>query len=54
MRVRVTMPTADAERLKVQIFEGAERVEDELNGVDDWVAVRLYHCAGHFSNDGAV
>ena len=39
MRVRVTMPTKDGKRLKEQVTEGAEKVEDEDWGQDEWEVV---------------
>ena len=40
MRVRVTMPTKDAKRLREQVIEGAEKVEDDEMGQDEWEVVR--------------
>jgi hypothetical protein len=39
MRVRVTVPTKDGKRLRDQILEGAERVEDEETGQAEWEVV---------------
>lgn len=39
MRVRVTMPAKVAERLKDRIMEGAEKVEDEDMGEEEWETV---------------
>ena len=45
MRVRVTIPAADVKRLKVRILEGAEKVESEDEGEEDWMVVSfLEHC----------
>ena len=44
MRVRVTVPATDVERLKIRILEGAEKVESEDAGEEDWVAVCLFPC----------
>lgn len=40
MRVRVTMPTQDGKRLREKIVEGAEKVEDDEMGQDQWEVVR--------------
>ncbi|KAG5646868.1 hypothetical protein DXG03_001944 [Asterophora parasitica] len=39
MRVRVSMPTADSKRLREKIIEGAEKVEDDETGKDEWEVV---------------
>jgi len=39
MRVRVTVPTKDSKRLREQILEGAEQVEDEETGQTEWEVV---------------
>ena len=41
MRVRVTMPTAVGKRLREKILEGAEKVEDDEMGNEEWEVVRL-------------
>jgi len=41
MRVRVTVPTKDGKRLREQILEGAEQVEDEETGQTEWEVVML-------------
>jgi len=41
MRVRVTMPTKDGKRLKEKMIEGAEKVEDEDWGQDEWEVIML-------------
>ncbi|KAJ7293887.1 SBDS protein C-terminal domain-containing protein [Mycena rebaudengoi] len=41
MRVRVTLPTADGKRLREKIIEGAETVEDDEMGKDEWEAIML-------------
>ncbi|KAG6869041.1 hypothetical protein C0993_004714 [Termitomyces sp. T159_Od127] len=41
MRVRVTMPTADSKRLRERIIEGAEKVEDDETGQEEWEVVML-------------
>lgn len=41
MRVRVSMPTADGKRLREKIIEGAEKIEDEETGQEEWEVVRL-------------
>lgn len=39
MRVRVTMPTKDGKRLREQVIEGAEQVEDDDMGQNEWEVV---------------
>ena len=39
MRVRVTMPTADGKRLREKILEGAQTVENDEMGQDEWELV---------------
>jgi ribosome maturation protein SDO1 len=39
MRVRITMPTKDGKRLREQVIEGAEQVEDDEMGQNEWEAV---------------
>ncbi|GLB36588.1 putative SBDS protein C-terminal domain [Lyophyllum shimeji] len=41
MRVRVTMPTADSKRLREKILEGAEKVEVDETGQEEWEVVML-------------
>ncbi|KAI0693633.1 SBDS protein C-terminal domain-containing protein [Cytidiella melzeri] len=41
MRVRVTMPTADGKKLREKIVEGAETVEVDEMGQQEWEAVML-------------
>lgn len=41
MRVRVSMPTADGKRLREKIVEGAEKVEEDEMGQNEWEVVRL-------------
>ncbi|KIK70351.1 hypothetical protein GYMLUDRAFT_32354 [Collybiopsis luxurians FD-317 M1] len=41
MRVRVTMPNADGKRLREKILEGAEKVETDEMGQDEWELVML-------------
>ncbi|KAG6837221.1 hypothetical protein H0H93_013089 [Arthromyces matolae] len=41
MRVRVTMPTADSKRLREKIVEGAEKVEDDETGQEEWEVIML-------------
>ncbi|SRR5258708_6389057 len=50
MRVRVTMPTKDGKRLKEKMIEGAEKVEDEDWGQDEWEVVSSNN---HFISEGA-
>lgn len=40
MRVRVSMPTADSKRLREKIIEGAEKIEDDETGQEEWEVVR--------------
>ena len=42
MRVRVTMPTVDGKRLKEKVTEGAEKIEDDIMGQDEWEVVRSF------------
>lgn len=42
MRVRVTMPTKDGKRLREQIVEGAEKVEEDEMGQEEWEVVRRF------------
>lgn len=37
--MRVTLPTKDGERLREQIFQGAEAVEEEEAGQTEWEVV---------------
>ena len=39
MRVRVTIPAADVDRLKTRILESGEKVESEDEGEEGWMAV---------------
>jgi ribosome maturation protein SDO1 len=39
MRVRITMPAKDGKRLKEEVLQGAEKVEDEDWG-EEWEVVR--------------
>ncbi|TFK40931.1 SBDS protein C-terminal domain-containing protein [Crucibulum laeve] len=41
MRVRVTTPTADGKRLREKITEGAEKIEDDEMGQDEWEIIML-------------
>ncbi|KAK7468494.1 hypothetical protein VKT23_003000 [Stygiomarasmius scandens] len=41
MRVRVTMPNADGKRLREKVLEGAEKVEDDEMGKDEWEVIML-------------
>ncbi|TFK76659.1 Shwachman-Bodian-diamond syndrome protein [Pluteus cervinus] len=41
MRVRVSLPSGDAEKLKEKILEGAEKVENEETRDNDWEVVML-------------
>ncbi|KAF8060956.1 SBDS protein C-terminal domain-containing protein [Lyophyllum atratum] len=41
MRVRVSMPTADSKRLREKILEGAETVEDDETGQEEWEVIML-------------
>lgn len=43
MRVRVTMPTADGKRLREKVVEGAEKVEDDEMGQDQWEVVSMIY-----------
>ncbi len=39
MRVRVSMPMAEGKRLREQVIEGAETVEDDEMDPDEWGVV---------------
>jgi len=39
MRVRVTMPIKDGKRLRDQVIEGAEQIEDDEMGQNEWEVV---------------
>ena len=41
MRVRVAMPTADGKKLREKIIEGAETVEEDEMGQNEWEAILL-------------
>ena len=41
MRVRVTMPNADGKRLREKILEGAEKVEVDEMGQNEWEVVSV-------------
>lgn len=42
MRVKVSIPLTDKERLKEKLLEGAEKVEHESTVEADWVVVRSF------------
>lgn len=39
MRVRVTLPIADGKRLREKVLEGAEKVEEDEMGQNEWEVV---------------
>ena len=41
MRVKVTMPSEDGKRIRERILEGAEKVETDAMGDQQWEAVSL-------------
>ncbi|KAJ3864578.1 SBDS protein C-terminal domain-containing protein [Lentinula novae-zelandiae] len=41
MRVRVTVPNVDSERLRKKVSEGAEKIEEEMMGQNDWEVILL-------------
>jgi len=41
MRVRITMPTKEGKRLREQILEGVEKVEEDEMGQEEWEAILL-------------
>ncbi|TFK47947.1 Shwachman-Bodian-diamond syndrome protein [Heliocybe sulcata] len=41
MRVRVTMPTADGKRLREKVVDGAEKIEVDETGQEEWEVVML-------------
>lgn len=52
MRVRVTMPNKDGKRLREQIIEGAETVEVDEMGQDEWETVS--YMSATFANDSGI
>jgi len=46
MRIKITLPLADAETLKPKIKESAETVEHEETTEQDWEAVRVQNVTG--------
>lgn len=49
MRVRVSLPIADVEKVKPKILEGADSVEKDEQGADEWEAVSRQAPASHSS-----
>lgn len=47
MRVRVTIPTKDGKRLKEQVIEGAEKVEVDEMGQEEWESVSAVCFCSH-------
>ncbi len=45
MRVKVTIPTADVDKVRPKILESAESVEKDTQGADEWEAVSVTSCA---------
>ncbi|KAK7688226.1 hypothetical protein QCA50_008596 [Cerrena zonata] len=41
MRVRITMPSEDATRLREKVIEGAEKIENDEMGQQQWEAIML-------------
>ncbi|KAJ3758580.1 Shwachman-Bodian-diamond syndrome protein [Lentinula raphanica] len=41
MRVRVTVPSADGQRIREKVLEGAEKVEQDQMGEDEWEVTLL-------------
>ncbi|KAF8167873.1 SBDS protein C-terminal domain-containing protein [Crassisporium funariophilum] len=41
MRIKVSLPVADATRLREKVLEGAEKVEHDETGVEDWEVTML-------------
>lgn len=41
MRLRVTMPTEDGKRLREKVIEGAEKIENDEMGQQQWEVVCL-------------
>jgi hypothetical protein len=64
MRIKVAMPTEDSKRLREKIIEGAEKIEDDETGQEEWAVVRdqsyfsvmLFsnHIIGHVNRSWAV
>lgn len=48
MRVRVTVPTKDGKRLRDQMLEGAEQVEEEEMGQTEWEVVSVTGFLSYF------
>lgn len=49
MRVRVTMPNADGKRLREKILEGAEKVEVDEMGQNEWELVGVHYAPMYLS-----
>jgi ribosome maturation protein SDO1 len=43
MRVKVAMPAEDSKRLREKIIEGAETIEGDETGQEEWLVVRPSH-----------
>jgi ribosome maturation protein SDO1 len=46
MRVRVSMPAVEGKRLRDKVLEGAEKIEDDEMGQEEWKAVRSFPLHG--------
>jgi hypothetical protein len=42
MRVRVSVPLADCKRLRDKVLDGAEKIEDDEMGLEEWEVVRSF------------
>ena len=52
MRVRVSVPAADAERVKARVLESAEAVEKDEQPGDEWETVRVENWMYAMGGDG--
>ncbi|KAJ7596828.1 Shwachman-Bodian-diamond syndrome protein-domain-containing protein [Mycena floridula] len=51
MRIRITMPNSDGKRLREKVIEGAETIEDDEMGQEEWEVVRpAYFSLLHLSD----
>jgi ribosome maturation protein SDO1 len=52
MRIKVSLPVADAKLLREKVLEGAEKVEHDETTQEDWEAVCLHKifCSSRLNN----
>lgn len=43
MRIRVTLTKDEGKLLREKVLEGAETIEEDKEGEEDWETVRLFH-----------